>query len=305
MKGIWVRSGAVRSLIIIALLFHRGPHSSAQPTILGVLEDVPPVYAGDVDKPAIRVLFRFDASQWISYPSDCSNQDCLRTVVSKYPARSQWSIIFQGRELARLASRTPSDFKFYSHVGLQDVEQSSTIPWVGTRSDDFGGFTGATVYRPLIANSMPYYHDPDGWKESSAPSAIQVTLRRAFRRLNPKLCRRSQTDETKAAPFHFRDDQVALAKVYKSRTGLWLAQLHLEDASACDDVVEFDDPWFIVRQDKSTKYLDAGMWLVDAGDYDNDGRSELLFSIDQYNRGGYELFYDDFAKHSTFEYSFH
>jgi hypothetical protein len=44
------------------------------------------------------------------------------------------------------------------------------------------------------------------------------------------------------------------------------------------------------------------MWLVDAGDYDNNGRDELVFSIDRYNRGGYELFYDDFKKHATFEY---
>jgi hypothetical protein len=39
------------------------------------------------------------------------------------------------------------------------------------------------------------------------------------------------------------------------------------------------------------------MWLVDAGDYDNDGKSELVFAIDCANEGGYELFYDDFKKH--------
>lgn len=47
------------------------------------------------------------------------------------------------------------------------------------------------------------------------------------------------------------------------------------------------------------------MWLVDAGDYDNDGRSELVFSIDRYNEGGYELYYNDFKKHSTFRFGYH
>jgi hypothetical protein len=47
------------------------------------------------------------------------------------------------------------------------------------------------------------------------------------------------------------------------------------------------------------------MWLVDAGDYDNDGKSELVFSIDRYNRGGYELFYDDFKKRTIFEFGYH
>jgi hypothetical protein len=305
MKWIWLSSHSVRSLIIIALFLHRGPCYSAQPTILGVLEDVPPVYAGDVDKPAVRVLFRFDNSRWIAYPSDCSNQDCLRTVVSKYPTTSRWLITFQGRELTQLIGRTPLDFKFYSEVGLQEVQQSSTIPWVGKRSEDYGGFIGTAVYRPLVAVTMPYFVDPDGWKESPVPSAIQTILRKAFRRLNPKLCWGNQSNEQAATPFHFRNDQVAVARAYKSRSGFWLARLHLDDACACDEVVEIDDPWFIVRPDKSVKYLDAGIWLVDTGDYDNDGKSELLFSIDGYNRGGYELFYDDFAKHSTFEYSFH
>jgi hypothetical protein len=47
------------------------------------------------------------------------------------------------------------------------------------------------------------------------------------------------------------------------------------------------------------------MWLVDAGDYGNDGNSELLFSINDENRGGYELFYDDFRQHVTFEFGYH
>jgi hypothetical protein len=44
---------------------------------------------------------------------------------------------------------------------------------------------------------------------------------------------------------------------------------------------------------------------VDAGDFNNDGKSEILFSISRYDRGGYELFYDQFTKHVAFEFSFH
>jgi len=82
----------------------------------------------------------------------------------------------------------------------------------------------------------------------------------------------------------------------------------LEGAIDCEDTeagFEIDDAWFAVGVDKSVQYLDSGMWLVDAGDYDNDGKSELVFAIDRYNRGGYELFYDDFKQHSTFEFSYH
>lgn len=47
------------------------------------------------------------------------------------------------------------------------------------------------------------------------------------------------------------------------------------------------------------------MSLVDAGDYDNDGKSQLAFSTDRYDRGGYELFYDDFRKYAVLEFSYH
>jgi hypothetical protein len=86
-----------------------------------------------------------------------------------------------------------------------------------------------------------------------------------------------------------------------------VAKVHLE-AIDCQDTeagFDIDDPWFAVSPRKTVTYLDSGMWLVDAGDYDNDGKSELVFSIDRYNRGGYELYYDDFKKHVTFEFGYH
>jgi len=67
----------------------------------------------------------------------------------------------------------------------------------------------------------------------------------------------------------------------------------------------FIEQWFAVGPEKQIIFLDQGMWLVDAGDYDNDGKSEVLFSIDGYNRGGYQLFYDDFKKHAVSEFSYH
>jgi hypothetical protein len=86
-----------------------------------------------------------------------------------------------------------------------------------------------------------------------------------------------------------------------------VAQLHLE-AIDCEDVEageDIEDPWFVVDSKISVRYLDSGMWLVDAGDYDNGGKSELVFSIHGENRGGYELFYDDFKKHAKFEFTYH
>ena len=297
----------MRFVIAIAALAFTAIQSPAQKVILGVLEDVPGVYAGEADSPGVRVVFRYDGSRWSAYPT-CHDQQCLVSIVSKYPAHSAWTIGFDGHAIGNISSRTPPNFKFYSHIGLQEIENRSSVPWVGKKSAEFGGFLDEAVYRPLVANSQPDMSDPDGWKATPVPPQIRNLLRKAFRQRYPKLCKSSAADETKLVPFAYRDNAIKVAKAYKSKVGAWVAGVHLSDAIACDDTeagFQIDDPWFVVRPDKVTEYLDEGFWLVDAGDYDHDGRSELLFSIDRYNRGGYVLFYDELRRHVTFTYSYH
>lgn len=79
------------------------------------------------------------------------------------------------------------------------------------------------------------------------------------------------------------------------------------DGYRCDGPADapFVDQWYVIDPEETITFLGQGMQLVDAGDYDNDGRSEVLFSIDGYNRGGYILFYSDFRKRSAFEFSYH
>jgi hypothetical protein len=292
----------------LAIILASALHVSAQDVILGALEDVPSDHAGESDSPALRVLFRYDGKNWLAYPSNCHNRNCLTSIVSKFPQHSRWIVAFDGHEVGEVASKTPSEFKFYSQIGLQELGDPSSAPKVGKKSTEFGGDTGAAVYRLLAAISRPYFSDPDGWKVSPVPSDVQSQLRRGFRQRYAKLCKSSATDEAKLELFPYSDDAVAVVKAYRSKSGNWLARLHLANAIDCSDVeagFEIDDPWFVVRPSSPAKFLDEGMWLVDVGDYDNDGRSELLFSINRDNREGYLLFSDDFNSHVTFEYSYH
>lgn len=132
-------------------------------------------------------------------------------------------------------------------------------------------------------------------------------LQQAFRKKYPKLCRISQTDQSKLEEFVYRSEEVKVVKAYASRPGLIVARLHLQ-AVDCQDTeagFDIDDPWFFVDATKTVKYLDSGISLVDAGDYDNDGRSELIFSIDREDEGGYEIWYENFNKHATFKFIYH
>ena len=163
------------------------------------------------------------------------------------------------------------------------------------------------LYRPLIANPQLIFKDPDRWQPSTLSPPATAALQQAFRNRFPSLCRSSEADDRKLEPSPYRNDDVKLVKSYRSVSGWVVARLHLE-AIDCKDVeggFHIDDPWFVIDTKKFTRYLDSGIWLVDAGDYDNDGKSELVFSINRENEGGYEIYYDDFRKHATFKFNYH
>jgi hypothetical protein len=131
-------------------------------------------------------------------------------------------------------------------------------------------------------------------------------LREEFRKRFPTVSNCTNLLENVARVWEYTDKSIRIVKVYSSENHWLLAQLRLE-TYRCDGPPDdaFIDQWFVISPGNSVKFLDQGMTLVDAGDYDADGKSELVFSIDQDNRGGYQLFYRDFEKHSTFVFSYH
>jgi hypothetical protein len=278
------------------------------PIILGVLEDVPGVYDGEPPSPGVRVAFRKKGSDWEALPNDCGESSCLKAVASTYPREIGWTIAFDGKRLGHVTGRTPEEFDFYAHIGLQKVISALPVPTVGKRSAENEGDIGGAVYRPLVAVSQPFFNDPESWKPAQLPAELIGILRQNFRQRFPKLCKSSPRDESKLVRFAYRDEDVRLVKAYTSKRQWGIARLSLKGAIDCNDLeADFgiDDPWFVIDPQRLVRYFGSGMWLVDAGDYDNDGKAELVFSIGRYNRGGYVLFYDDFKKSATFEYRYH
>jgi hypothetical protein len=218
-----------------------------------------------------------------------------------------WTVGFDGKNLGQVTGETPRVYRLYSEVGLQEITSKGPIPTVGERSREYGGDTDALVYRPLLTNSRPHVTDPDSWKLSRISPELVRALRHQFRRQFPKLCRLGE-DKTRLKSFAYSDEQIGVMKAYASNKGYVVARLRVGgaiDRSDTEAGFEIDDKWFVVNPQHSVRYLDDGLWLVDAGDYDNDGQSELVFSINRDNRGGYELFYDNFQKRAVFEFSYH
>jgi hypothetical protein len=281
--------------------------SSAQNVVLGVLEENRGHYAGEPNYRAVRVVFEKKGDEWLAFRSDWDNQACLKAVTSSYPSEVRWTIAFDGKNVGQVVGSTPNDFGWYSDMGQQVIISTNPVPQIGARSPEFGGYTDASVYRPLVASSKKYVADPDRWKPFVLSPEVKTLLQQAFRKKFPKLCRMSQADQSKLEQLPYRNEDVKVVKAYASSSGSVVARLHLE-AIDCQDTeagFDIDDPWFSVDAQKAVKYLDSGMWLVDAGDYDNDGKSELIFSINRENEGGYEIWYDHLAKHAIFKFNYH
>jgi hypothetical protein len=205
-----------------------------------------------------------------------------------------------------VATRNPDGFDFYGDVGQQKVTSADPVPTIGKPSQEFAGFLNGSVYRPLVANSKRYFSDPERWRPAQLAPEVVGGLRKQFRQNFPKVSNCANADENIEKPWFYQDSDIRVIQAYSSKMNWSVVQLRLE-GYRCDGPADdpFVDQWFSVSPTREIKFLDKAMWLVDAGDYDHDGRSELVFSIDGYDRGGYRLFYDHFEKRAVFEFSYH
>jgi len=294
------------ALITLALGLSTTALPQAQPVLLGILEDTAGQYADAPHYRDVRVVFRRAGDSWEAFPSTCSGEDCLKSVAARFPAEVNWTVAFDGRKLGDVTARTPPAFEFYSAIGQQQIVGDAAPPTIGKRSVAFGGFLAEAVYRPLVAVSQTNYRDPDGWKPAKLSNGSLLSAQQAFRKKFPSVENCTTKNSDKSVPWSYPLANIQLQKAYASNRNWFLVELALS-GNRCDGPPDraFAPQWFVITPEREVRWLDSGMWLVDAGDYDNDGRSELVFSIDGYNRGGYRLLYDDFRHTAAFEFSFH
>ncbi len=288
-------------LLFLALLAGVAAQTAEPELYVGALEDVAG-YEGHYN--AVRAVFRKTGREWLPFPAECAEVGCLQDLKRHFPDAVTWDIGFSGRYLGQLKSQLPGLVQAVSEVGLQNVV-SGKVPKIGKRSLEYGGFIEQPVYRPLVAISEKSFRDPDNWRRAQPSAKMSARLRHAFRQRFPAVSNCKSIDDEKALPWAYRDGNIKLERFYASNRGWSVAEVALQQYR-CDGPPDdaFIDQWFAVSPKGDVTYLEGGMHLLDAGDYDGDGKSEIMFTIDRYNEGGYTLYYDDFRRHATFNFHY-
>lgn len=273
-----------------------------------MLEDRPGVYVDEPHRFVVRVVFQKVGPSWLPVVSDCGAPECLTSSVAAIPQQTSWTISLQGRRLGTVSAHAPDAWRGYADVGTQELASERRAPTDGVRSMDFAGWSGEPVFRPLVATSPAAVHDPDSWAAAPLPMALGEKLRREFRARFPNVANCTGPEENVERPILYADADIEISETYASSAGWRLATLNLNNYG-CDGPLNENSAFlkqvFAVSPAGQALFLGEGLQFIDAGDFDQDSKSETLFAISGYNRGGYELRYDDFASSAVFSYGYH
>lgn len=255
---------------------------------------------GAIERRVIMPAFEKSNSEW-------------RTVTSFLPRHVKWTVAFDGKNLGQVESQASSDEggadqinSDFSRAKQSILTPAADVPTAGKPSQKFTGISSlfglTTVRRPLVVVSKPYYDDPDHWRRTRPPQEIARLVREGFRRQYPHVDRCEQ-EQIAERDWKFPDSALVLAAAYASDKNSFLVAVSL-NAGDCGWGGQPDDPldpfvhqWFFVAADRSVRRIGGFEELLDAGDYDNDGSSELIFfSTRSENSDAYDLLYDNFRK---------
>ncbi|HEY6339741.1 MAG TPA: hypothetical protein VIW68_14710 [Candidatus Sulfotelmatobacter sp.] len=225
---------------------------------------------------------------------------------SSLPARLKWTIAFDGKMLGHVEAQTASDDWL---TPVQSILVSSEpVPSIGSPSTMFAGLAVEKVRRPLVAISRPNFRDPDGWKRMPMPRETAALVIKAFRHDYPHVDR-CGNEEIVERDWKFPDSALSFPIAYGSNKHSFLIKTSL-NAGNCGYVSDPDDPtsepWFFVDPDGTARRIGSFLTLLDAGDYDGDGKSEVVFFLMQgENTDGFVLFDPTFPKPVTLDWHYH
>lgn len=283
-------------------------YANGDTVYVGILDDAREhVWHGKADVDDLRLVmpaFEKIGAEWHS-------------ISSFSPLGMKWTISFDGKNLGEIETHANTKEGGADQLSSPEsrakqsiLTRAASVPVAGKPSRNFTGASFLvglkTVRRPLVVVSKPYYRDPDGWKRARLLEKIAALVRTGFRGQYPRVDRCEQ-EAIAEHDWKYPDSALALPIAYASNKNSFLVAARL-NAGDCGWGGRPDDPvdpwvlqWFLVAPDESVRRIGGFEELLDAGDYDNDGRSEIIFfSTKSEHSDAYDLLYgDDLQKRAT------
>jgi len=279
-------------------------------TYVGILDDAREEMLnwkpGVAHRRLIRPAFEKSCSGWQGITSASALPDMT------------WTVALDGKDIGKVKSQTETtgdepgrSVSRYLTLVQTIVTPVDAIPSVGAPSEKYAPLADGPTKgrRPLVVVSAPNFSDPDGWRHIfQPPNQIAALVRETFRRdfLHAVRCKEEKVVERN---WKFPDSLLSLPVVYASNKKSFLIEASL-DAGDCGFIDDPDDPlsnpWFFVSSDGRVRRIGSFMSLLDAGDYDNDGRSELIFMVNQpEDTEGFVLFDAALHKQGSMLWTYH
>lgn len=275
--------------------------------MLGALEEHASTTDGQPSRFKVRVLFANDGTGWKSLDPKCSDIPCLQQAPSQFPVEVNWTLAQAGAAKGSVTGIVEVEWPLYGDVGTQYLSEETPAPKVGEPTLDFGGGDGKPVQRPLVAVSAPNVADPDGWAPADLTEEALAAVRADFQTRFAVVQNCASPEENKPSPITYTDKDIGAWAGYTSNKGWSLITTSL-DGYRCDGPMEdtaYAPQTYAVSADGKAVHLGEWREFLDAGDYDKDGKSEVVFAIDPQNRGGYDLRFNDFSGLVAFPIIYH
>lgn len=291
-----------------------------QPLLLGVLEQPG---CRNMDR-KVRVLYAHTGEIWVSLDTEESAEAYDYSNIT-------WTVAFDGRDLGRFQTVDPGlghiDYDVYDAPEanrdymkhrypidrLLDPAPGAAPPRIANKNGLFGGMCGKPIdLRPVVVVSRPNFRDPAKWKPFRPGAAYgEKMLEHVAKRIRaPRepVGRESRVERCYYDPEKPGEELIAVAdivfnKSYRNNGGQELISVSLAGPRFECPVVQGAQPlWFLIDGAR-VRYIGETLTLVDAGDYDGDGSSEVLFLYSWRDSGGYRLFYGGLAARADFDWN--
>jgi hypothetical protein len=247
--------------------------------------------------PIARIIMMKDSLRWGSLIEEGEAQKLDAHILIK-----KWDIFFNGRNMVGINNLKLREWKYYDEISTYEIIDTSNIAKIKINRNLFKTWLGIPKYRPLIMVSAP---NPTSIKliTGSLLKIERNKLIKEFRSLI-KVVFICDSITGPAKKYIYRNIDVEIPLVYIiPKLGRIIKMRVNHRLTKCDynDYKYWSEIWLLLRDNGNITFLDPNisedkaldLMVIDAGDYDNDGKIELLFSISLYNKGGYILFYND------------